>query len=130
MCAIQSDTLIILKQLLWQQLPLQISILPFLTTILLLLLIIWANINAQSGQDRVNELIIQEKIVNKPNRNDDSYCVNESIVDFNIEQLEYSNPPKSDLSFTTLNTKQSSSIESFNIPKHVIINILETPKKI
>ena len=130
MCAIRSDTLIILKQLLWQQLPLQISILPFLTTILLLLLIIWANINAQSGQDRVNELIIQEKIVNKPNRNDDSYCVNESIVDFNIEQLEYSNLPKSDLSFTTLNTKQSSSIESFNIPKHAIINILETPKKI
>ena len=60
----------------------------------MLLLIIWANINAQSGQDRVNELIIQEKIVNKPNRNDDSYCVNESIVDFNIEQLEYSNLPK------------------------------------
>ena len=49
-------------------------------------------------------LIIQGKIVNKPNRNDDSYCVNESIIDLNIEQLEYSSLPGSELSFTTPNT--------------------------
>ena len=61
--------------------------------------------------------IIQGKIVNKPNRNDDSDRVNESIVDFNIEQLEYSSLPGSDLSFTTPNTKQSSSIESVNTPR-------------
>ena len=43
----------------------------------------------QSGQDLniINELIIQGKIKNKPNRNDDSFHVNKSIVDLNIEQL-------------------------------------------
>ena len=43
----------------------------------------------QSGQDLdiINELIIQGKIKNKPNRNDDSFQVNKSIVDLNIEQL-------------------------------------------
>ena len=51
---------------------------------------------------RINELIIQGKIVNKPNRNDDSYRVNKSIVDFNIEQLEYCNLPASDLSVAKL----------------------------
>ena len=43
------------------------------------------NISREHLHDRINELIIQGKIVNKPNRNDDSYRVNESIVDFNIE---------------------------------------------
>ena len=48
---------------------------------------------------------IQIKIVHKPNKNDDSYRVNESIADFNIEQLEYSSLPGSDLSFAIPNTK-------------------------
>ena len=43
--------------------------------------------------------------MNKANRNDDSYCVNKIIVDFNIDQLEYSNFPTNDLSFFTTNTK-------------------------
>ena len=77
--------------------------------------------------DRINELIIQGKIINKPNRNDDSYRVNESIDGFSIEQLEYSNLPASDLSFATPNTEQSSSIESVNTPRHPINNIPETP---
>ena len=34
-------------------------------------------------RDRINELIIHGKIVNKPNRNDNSYRVNESITSFN-----------------------------------------------
>ena len=58
------------------------------------------NTSREHLHDRINELIIQGRIVNKPNRNDDSYLVNESIVDFNIEQLEYSSFPGSDLSFT------------------------------
>ena len=37
--------------------------------------------------DRINEIIIQGKIINKPNRKDYSYCVNESIVDFNTLEL-------------------------------------------
>ena len=56
--------------------------------------------------DRTNELKIQEKIVNKTNRNDDSYRVNESIFKFNIDQLEYSNFPTRELSFATPNTTQ------------------------
>ena len=56
--------------------------------------------------DRTNELKIQEKIVNKTNRNDDSYRVSESIFKFNIDQLEYSNFPTRELSFATPNTKQ------------------------
>ena len=68
------------------------------------------NASREHLHDRINELIIQEKIVNKPNRNDDSYRVKEIIIDFNIEQLEYSSLPASDLSFATPNTKQSSSI--------------------
>ena len=56
--------------------------------------------------DRTNELKIQEKIVNKTNRNDDSYRVIESIFKFNIDQLEYSNFPTRELSFATPNTKQ------------------------
>ena len=63
-------------------------------------------------------LIIQGEVVNKPNRNDYSYRVNQSIVDFNMEQLEYSSLPASDLSVATPNTKQSSSIESVNTPKN------------
>ena len=85
------------------------------------------NKSREHPHDRINELIIQGKIVNKPNRNDDSYRVNESIVDFNIEQLEYSSLPGSDLSFATANTKQSSSIESVNIARKPTNNIPETP---
>ena len=84
------------------------------------------NASREHLHDRINELIIQGKILNKPNRNDDSYCVNESIVDFNIQQLEYSSLPGSDLSFATPNTKQSSSIESVNTPRNPINNIPET----
>ena len=68
------------------------------------------NTSKEHLHDRVNELIIQGKIISKPNRNSDSYRANENIVDFNIEQLEYSNLPASDLSFDTSNTKQSYSI--------------------
>ena len=84
------------------------------------------NASREHLHDRINELIIQGKIVNKPNRNDDSYRVNESIVDLNIEQLEYSSLTENDLSFATPNTKQSSSIESVNTPKKPINNIPET----
>ena len=84
------------------------------------------NASREHLHDRINELIIQGRILNKPNRNDDSYRVNESIVDFNIQQLEYSSLPGSDLSFATPNTKQSSSIESVNTPRNPINNIPET----
>ena len=85
------------------------------------------NASREHLHDRINELIIQGKIVNKPNRNDDSYRVNESIVDFNIEQLEDSSLSGSDLSFIPPNTKQSSSIESVNTPRKPTNNILGTP---
>ena len=84
------------------------------------------NTSREHLHDGINELIIQGKIVNKPNRNDDLYRVNESIVDFNIEQLEYSSLPGSNLSFVTPNTKQSSSIESVNTPRKPINNTPET----
>ena len=87
----------------------------------------FANASREHLHDRINELIIQGKIVNKPNRNDDSYRVNDSIVDFNIEQLEYSSLPGNDLPFATSNTKQSSSTESVNTPRKPINNIPETP---
>ena len=51
----------------------------------------------------MNLFIIQENIINKPNRNNDSYRLNKSVVDFNIEQLEYSNLPASDFSLATPN---------------------------
>ena len=76
--------------------------------------------------DIINELIIQGKIIKKTNRNGDSYYANESIVCFNIEQLEYSNLPASDLYFATLNTKQSSSIDLVNTPRNPISTIPET----
>ena len=76
------------------------------------------NTSKEHLHDRINVLIIQGKVVHKPNRNDDSYRVNQSIVDFNMEQLEYSSLPASDLSVATPNTKQSSSIESVNTPKN------------
>ena len=154
----QSDTFIILKQLLWQQLPLQISILPHCVKSVPIRSFFWyeyrkiqtrknsvfrhfscsvildnnifaiinhlrkqhkginqdkiyneliktidlENKRKEHVHDRINELIIQGKTVNKPNRNDDSYRVNESIVDFNIEQLKYSNLPTSDLPFPHL----------------------------
>ena len=85
------------------------------------------NASREHLHDRINELIIQGKIVSKPNRNDDSYLANESVVDFNIEQLEYSSLPGGDLSFATPNTKQSSSIESVNTPRKPINDIPETP---
>ena len=85
------------------------------------------NASREHLHDRINELIIQGKIVNKPNRNDDSYRVYESIVDFNIEQLEYSSLLGSDLSFTTPNTKQSSSIKSVNTPRKPTDNIQRLP---
>ena len=85
------------------------------------------NTSREHLHDRINELIIQGKIVIKPNRNDDSYRVNESTVDFNTEQLGYSSLPGSDVSFATPNTKQSSSIEPVNIPRKPINNIPETP---
>ena len=85
------------------------------------------NASREHLHDRINGLIIQGKIVNKPNRNDDSYRVYESIVDFNIEQLEYSSLLGSDLSFTTPNTKQSSSIKSVNTPRKPTDNIQRLP---
>ena len=85
------------------------------------------NASREHLHDRINELIIQGKIVSKPNRNDDSYRVYESIVDFNIEQLEYSSLLGSDLSFTTPNTKQSSSIKSVNTPRKPTNNIQRLP---
>ena len=83
------------------------------------------NASREHLHDRINELIIQGKIVNKTNINDDSYSVNESIVDFNVKQLEYSSLAGSDLSFATPNTKQSSSIESVNTPRKPTNNIPE-----
>ena len=85
------------------------------------------NNSKQHPHDRINELIIQGKIIKQPNRNDDSYRVNESIDDFIIEQLEYSNLPASDLSFATPNIKQPSSTESVNAPRYPINNIPEIP---
>ena len=64
------------------------------------------NTSKEHLHDRINDLIIRGKIVNKPNTKGDSYRVDESIVDFNIEQLEYSSLPANDLSFATSNTKQ------------------------
>ena len=75
---------------------------------------------------RINQLIIQEKIINKPNRNDDSYRVNESTLDFNNDKLEYSILPASKLSFATSNNKQSSSIDLVNTPRNLINTIPET----
>ena len=57
------------------------------------------NTSKEHLHDRINVLIIQGKVVNKLNRSDGSYRVNQSIVDFNMEQLEYSSLPASDLSF-------------------------------
>ena len=45
------------------------------------------NTSKEQVYDRINQLIIQEKIINKPNRNDDSYLANENIADFNIDPL-------------------------------------------
>ena len=45
----------------------------------------YENINKEHIHDRIDEFIIQGKIINKPNRNDDSYRVNESIVDFSAD---------------------------------------------
>ena len=45
------------------------------------------NTSKEHVYDRINQLIIQEKIINKPNRNNDSDLANENIVDFNIDPL-------------------------------------------
>ena len=122
----------------------QISILPSLTTVLLLLLreqnkrinlekiydeliktINFQNTSKEHLYNKINELIIQGKIRNKPNRNDYSYRINVSIIDFNIKLLEYSSLLASDLYFATPNTKHSSTSESVkpinNIPKRLSI---------
>ena len=85
------------------------------------------NTSKEHVHDRINELIIQEKILNKPDRNDDSYRVSESIVDFNIQQLEYSSLPVSSLCFATHNAKQPPSIDLVNIPRNPINTMPETP---
>ena len=43
------------------------------------------NTSKQNVHDRINELIIQRKVINKTSRNHDSYHVNESIVDFDVD---------------------------------------------
>ena len=77
--------------------------------------------------DRIIELYFQEKIINKPNRNDDLYYDNKGIVDFNMDQLEYFNLPTSDLSFATPNTKQLSSTGLMNTPRNSINTLPESP---
>ena len=64
--------------------------------------------------------------INKPNRNGDLYHPNRSIVDFNIEQLEYAILPKSNLSFVTFNTKQSYPTDLVNTPRNLVNTIPET----
>ena len=68
--------------------------------------IVLENTSKENLYNRTNEPIIQGKILNKPCRNDDSQSVNESIADFNIEKLEYSNFPTSNLSFAMPHGKQ------------------------
>ena len=65
--------------------------------------------------------------INKPNRNGDLYHPNRSIVDFNIDQLEYAILPKSNLSFATFNTKQSYPTDFVNTPRNFVNTIPETP---
>ena len=60
--------------------------------------------------------------MNKTNKNNSSYFVKESIVDFNILQLVYCNKR-----LATLNTKQLSFIYLINIPRKLINTIPETP---
>ena len=83
------------------------------------------NVSKERLSDRIIELNFQRKIINKPNKNDDSYYVNKSIADFNIDQ--YTNPQTGDLSFAAPNTKQSSSIDLVNTPNNPISIIPETP---
>lgn len=63
----------------------------------------YENARREYLSDIFNKLIIQRKILSKPNRNNDSYRLNKSVVDLNIEQLEYSNLPASDFSLATPN---------------------------
>ena len=76
--------------------------------------------NTRYLHGRINELIIQEKITNKPIRNNDLYRINENIADFNFEQLEYSNR----LPFAT---NQYSSIDLVNTPRYPTNTMPETP---
>ena len=75
------------------------------------------NTSKEHIYDRINELIFQGKTMNNPNRNNDSYLVNESITGFSIDQLQCSNLPTRDLSFAPPNTKQPSSIDFMNTPR-------------
>ena len=69
--------------------------------------------------------LIHGGIINKPNRNDDSYRVNEDFFDFKIELLE-SNLPNNNLLTSGLfsatpNPKQlSSSFDLINTPRNQI----------
>ena len=83
------------------------------------------NVSKERLSDRIIELNFQRKIINKPNKNDDSYYVNKSIADFNIDQ--YTNLQTGDLSFAAPNTKQPSSIDLVNTPSNPISIIPETP---
>lgn len=83
------------------------------------------NVSKERLSDRIIELNFQRKIINKPNKNDDSYYVNKSIADFNIDP--YTNPQTGDLSFAAPNTKQSSFIDLVNTPNNPISIIPETP---
>ena len=83
------------------------------------------NVSKERLSDRIIELNFQRKIINKPNKNDDSYYVNKSIADFNIDQ--YTNLQTGDLSFAAPHTKQSSSIDLVNTPSNPISIIPETP---
>ena len=76
-----------------------------------------------------NYILFQGKNMNNPNRNDDSYLVNESITGFSIDQLQCSNLPARDLSFAPPNTKQPSSIDLMNTPRYLIRESQFTSKR-
>ena len=87
------------------------------------------NTSKEHIYDRINELIFQGKTMNNPNRNNDSYLVNESITGFSIDQLQCSNLPARDLSFVPRNTKEPSSIDLMNTPRYLIRDSQFTSKR-
>ena len=87
------------------------------------------NTSKEHIYNRNNELVFQGKNMNNPNRNDDSYLVNESITGFSINQLQCSNLPARDLSFAPPNTKQPSSIDLMNTPRYLIRDSQFTSKR-
>ena len=87
------------------------------------------NTSKEHIYNRNNELVFQGKNMNNPNRNDDSYLVNESITGFSIDQLQCSNLPARDLSFAPPNTKQPSSIDLMNTPRYLIRDSQFTSKR-